>query len=741
MADKDSDFLKGLLEIFTIEAQEHIDAMFSGIAELEKTIDKENQATLIENIFREVHSLKGAARSVKLTSIEATCQTLENTLAAMKRKELDLTPALFEKLHASVSDLNAMLFPDRPAQLPAESQVKTTAYVQEPIAQTEALPEPMLLRNQGSATSSRHAGTGERYGLTGTVRITTAKLDSILLQTEEMLNTKLSAQQRQLELQEIIDLVADWKKDCATIKERYADFIAAPDQPHETDLQERTATFAKTLSYRLDLLKKSTDQDQRLQGKMIDDLLVNMKAALMLPFSALTQTFPGMVREFSRESGKEIRLEIHGGELEADRRILEEIKDPLMHLIRNCIGHGIEQPAQRIDRHKPHYGTITINFKPKDGNRVEIAITDDGAGIDVGKVKATVERLGILTTEQINKLDPRQMLELIYQSGVSTSPIITEISGRGLGLAIVQEKIDKLGGCIILDTHPGSGSTFRIELPLMFATYRGIVVRVGEQSFVLPTASVEQTLRINADEILTVENRETIQWNGAALALVRLNDALALPRRDNSEQNRFQVVVVASGRKRIAFAVDEVLHEQEVLVKSLGKQLARVRNIAGATILGSGKAVPVLNVSDLMKSALTVTPPVVSNIQTKQSDRKKSILVVEDSITARSLLKGILESAGYQVITALDGIDGLTRLRSGAFDIVVSDVEMPRMNGFELTARIRNEKKFAELPVILVTALDSREDREHGIDVGANAYIVKNSFEQSNLLEVVRRLI
>ena len=744
MAEKDADFLKGLLAIFTIEAQEHIDALFSGIAELEKTIDAEKQATLIEKIFREAHSLKGAARSVKLNRIEAACQTLESTLAAMKRKEIDLIPALFDNLHQAVGDLSAMLFPDGRTQPSSEMQITKIAEAPEPMQQTAAFPEQVTPPKTRTATEPRHVLSDEKQGLTGTVRIATAKLNCILLQTEAMLATKLLAQQRKLELQGINDLVTAWEKDWATIRERYTDFyLAATGHPQGMDLLERTTTFIKTLGHRLDLLRKSADQDQRLLGRMVDDLLGDMKEALMLPFSTLTDTFPRMVREFARNAGKEINLDIRGGEIEADRRILEEIKNPLMHLIRNCIDHGIEKPAQRTDLHKPRYGTITITFKPRDGNRVEIEIADDGAGIDIDKVKATVARLGILSTEQLNKLDQRQALELIYQSGVSTSPIITEISGRGLGLAIVQEKVDKLGGSITLDTQLGSGSTFRILLPLMFATYRGIVVRVGEQLFVLPAASAEQTLRVNVTEVLTVENRETIHLNGTTFSLVRLGDALDLPRRDTAVHNRHQVVVLAAGRKRIAFVVDEVLYEQEVLVKSLGKQLARVRNIAGATILGSGKAVPVLNVSDLMKSAVSATTarPGTLNTREEQSDLIKSVLVVEDSITARSLLKGILESAGYRVVTAIDGIDGLTQLRSGEFDIVVSDVDMPRMNGFELTAKIRSDRKFTELPVVLVTALASREDREHGIDVGANAYIVKNSFEQSNLLEVVQRLI
>ncbi|MCI0447241.1 response regulator, partial [bacterium] len=317
---------------------------------------------------------------------------------------------------------------------------------------------------------------------------------------------------------------------------------------------------------------------------------------------------------------------------------------------------------------------------------------------------------------------------------------------RGLGLAIVREKVEKLAGTISIETKPDVGTTFRIVLPLTLATFRGILVQIDEHLFVFPTMSVERVIRIPRKEIKTVENRETIQMNGQVISLVRLVDVLEIPRKtkENDSVEYVSIIILFFAEKRIAFSVDEILNEQDVLVKTLGNQLSRVRNIAGATVLGTGKVVPILNVPDLMKSAVQVgsigiKQPTAS--VKKEEAKKKSILVVEDSITARTLVKNILETAGYNVKTAIDGVDAFTILRTEVFDLVVSDVDMPRMNGFDLTAKIRADKKLAELPVVLVTALESREDRERGIDVGASAYIVKSSFDQSNLLEVVQRLI
>jgi two-component system chemotaxis sensor kinase CheA len=412
--------------------------------------------------------------------------------------------------------------------------------------------------------------------------------------------------------------------------------------------------------------------------------------------------------------------------------------------VRNCIDHGIETPQKREGKKKPSCGTVTIAIAQRDGSKVEILVSDDGAGIDRAKVRAAALKLGLVSQEEAQKLDETQVLALSFQSGVSTSPIITDISGRGLGLAIVREKVEKLGGAVSVETQPGVGTTFRIVLPLTLAAFRGILVRVSEHLFVLPTTYVERVARVSQEDIKTVENRETIPLNGRAISLVRLRDALELPQGKARDvgADTVHVVVVGSAEKRIAFAVDGVSDEQEVLVKSFGAQLSRVRNVAGATALGTGRVVPILNVPDLMKSAVRLgTAPARPAAAPEAPAEKKTILVAEDSITARTLLKSILESAGFKVTTAVDGVDAFTALRTEKFDLVVSDVDMPRMSGFDLTAKIRGDKKLSEVPVVLVTALESREDRERGIDVGANAYIVKSSFDQSNLLEIIRRLI
>jgi len=757
MPRKDDEFLKKLLATFKVEAEEHLRSTSSGLLELEQSPGAEKQTELIEMIFREVHSLKGAARSVNATDIEMVCQSMENVMAGLKRRELAPAPELFDLCHRAVNSLAGRLAGLESGQA-VDATFKTDALIRQLDGALKTAP-CSARQGEPEERESQPPVVSEKPLLAGTVRIPTEKLTPVLLQAEELLSAKLVAGQRAMELRGITAALAARKKEWAKIHPVLR-MIRAPferngrqngsakaGQPVMKLLEflEWDATLTQTLESQLAVLCVTAGHDQRSLAGMVDNLLGDMKQILMLPFSSLLEIFPKLVRDLSRDRGKDVELVIHGAEIEIDRRILEEIKDPLIHLVRNGVDHGIETPAERERKGKSPRGTMTIIISQKDGSKVEVLITDDGAGIDVAKVRSAAQKLGRGSPEDVGTLSEQEAAGLVFQSGVSTSAIITDLSGRGLGLAIVREKVEKLGGVVSVETHSGVGTTFRMTLPLTLATVRGILVRVGEHLFVFPITHVERAERVKNGEIKTVENRETIPLDGQAVSLVRLGDALGLAgtraRTDSSDS--VPVVVLGVAGKRVEFWVDEILDEREVLVKSLGPQLSRVRNIAGATVLGTGNVAPILNVHDLMKSAVkaAAAPSRVAAATEDVQTKRKSILVAEDSITARTLVKNILETAGYQVKTAVDGLDALTALRTEAFDLVVSDVDMPRMSGFDLAAKIRSDKKLSELPVVLVTALESREDRERGIDVGANAYIVKSSFDQSNLLEVIRRLI
>jgi two-component system chemotaxis sensor kinase CheA len=760
MATKD-EIQTRLLAMFRVEAEEHLKLMTAGLIELERTPNFARQLTIVENIFREAHSLKGAARSVSMSEVESLCQSLETVFAAWKREELSPSRELYDALHRAM---------DSVGQLSAASEGDRAPTLKGQIGQlNEQLAEFLQERSSKRKTKSEQADPSPfasepglsvaeaRSAPSDTVRIATAKLDAVLLQAEQLLSVKLATSHHAAELKEVNAELARWKREWAKIQPEVRT-IARSRKKNTHDDAEREGQFTKIAEFldwnlqaftklddHLTALKRLAEQDRRALGAMVDELLADMKNVLMLAVNSLLETFPGLVRRLSRDQAKEVDLVIEGGEVEVDRRILEEMKDPLIHLIRNCIDHGIEKPEERERKNKPRRGTIKIAVSQLDGSKVQILISDDGRGIDRAEIQASALKLGLMTQQEADNLSHPEALALIFRSGVSSSPLITDLSGRGLGLAIVREKAEKLRGTVTVHSEIDRGTAFRVVLPLMIATFHGIPVRVDEALFVIPSTAVERVAQVDKEKIKTVGNKETIELEGKTFALVHLGDALERTRPESTEESkdRVLIVLISQDEKRIAFVVDEVINEQEVLVKTLGRQLSRVRNVAGATVLANRRLVPVLNVADLMQSAIRLsgaTTRLAGTVLEKAKRTKKSVLVVEDSITSRALLKSILEGAGYDVNTAVDGVDGLNQLRGGGFDAVVTDIEMPRMNGFDLTAMIRADKKLSEVPVILVTALQSREDRERGMDVGANAYIVKSSFDQSNLLDVMGRL-
>jgi two-component system chemotaxis sensor kinase CheA len=429
--------------------------------------------------------------------------------------------------------------------------------------------------------------------------------------------------------------------------------------------------------------------------------------------------------------------------------VLEEIKDPLIHLLRNSVDHGIEPPDQRVAVGKPARGTITLSACQK-GNSIVIEVSDDGAGIDVAKVKKSAVKAGLITAEEAHAMNDDEAMRLIFLPGLSTSETITDISGRGVGMDVVRKNVEALQGQVDVDSVLGWGTKVTLTLPLTLATTLELLVQVGGHTYGLPISAVERILRINVSDIASMEGKEAIAVGGEPISLVHLADVLELDSEKAQAQEvkadqKIPVVIVSSAKKRVAFVVDAVVGQQESVVKGLGKQLARVRNVAGATILGTGQVIMTLNPTDLVTSARAVEGRASKLLQappTKvEEQRKPTILVVDDSLTTRTLEKNILETAGYEVKVANDGAEALSILQAGDCDLVVSDVLMPRMTGLELTEAIKGNPRTKDIPVVLVTSLESREDRERGVEVGADAYIVKSSFDQANLLQTIEQLL
>jgi two-component system chemotaxis sensor kinase CheA len=704
---KESEFLGRLRETFKGEAADHRAAMLAGLLELEKGASGEKRdSEVIERLFREAHSLKGAARAVDIGGIEQLCQSVESIFSALKQEQKRPGKPMFEALYRAL-DLIAELT-DGTAPTPEKELDGILALL---AAQGRAGPDhPSELPG---ISPSRKAP----ISLSDTVRISAASMGSIFLQAEEMLSVKQAMAQHAADLGELMALE-----------------------------QSRQVERAGADSYKqkLGTMTKVAALDSLHANERVDRLLAEIRTAFMLPFSSLLELFPRMVRDLAAAEGKEVSWEVREVDTQIDRRVLEEIKDPLIHIVRNCISHGIEAPGEREKRGKPRAGTVAVRVERAANDKVELTVSDDGAGIDLARVKAAAVARGFIPAADAAGISARDALGLIFLSELSTSPLITDISGRGLGLSIAREKIEAVGGQLSVTSTPGKGTSFLIQIPISLATFRGVLVESRGQTFVIPTVSVDQVLRVDPSATVFHEARESIAIDGRAVSLVNLGDILGLPAwagNDSGEERCLAIVLLVSGT-RVAFWIDEVAGEQEVLVKNLGRQLARVRNLSGATVLVNGDVVPVLNPADLLKSvslAAASTPASIGSGPTEAAARK--ILIAEDSVTSRMLLKSILESAGFQVQTAVDGMEAFAVLRTGEFDLLVSDVDMPRMNGFALCEKVRGNARTADLPIVLVTTLDSREDREKGIDAGANAYLAKSSFDQSNLLEVVKRLL
>ncbi|NOT57441.1 MAG: hybrid sensor histidine kinase/response regulator, partial [Deltaproteobacteria bacterium] len=788
------ELMEAIRAAFRGEADEHLEVLETGLLALEKAETADERASVLERTFRAAHSLKGAARAVGLTEVQSVCQAVEHVFAGLKQGEIRLASDGFDTMHRALDTINALLTGALTAddlvdetidglralvESAQEPITLTAPPIEEPSAPTPPVSEsiPVDVRPrivavdapQGSAPQVAAPRRGPRVveepvlRATGeTIRVTTAKLDSLLLQAEEMLTVRQAAGERTVELRAVLGSLIDWRKEWNKISAQARKLQRIYEGTSEQDRQAQpylplanklleflywNESHFNSLEGTLKNVTRSAERDHRQAGTLIGRLLDDTKKVLMLPFASLLNSFPKMVRDLSRALNKDVEVVMQGAEVEIDKRILDAVKDPLIHLLRNCVDHGIESPGERTRKGKDARGTVSINVLQIGVSKVEILVSDDGTGINHAAVVAAAVKKGILSEQEARALDEQAATALIFQSAVSTSATVTELSGRGLGMAIVREKVERLGGQVWVETTAGHGTTFRILLPLTLATFRGFFVESGGEMFVIPTVNVERVVRIRPAEIKVIEGVETIMLNGRPLGVARLHKVLDIPALEHQDTDTatgfLRGLVLTSGDRRVLFCVDQIANEQEALFKSLGTYLEAVPHVAGVTVLGSGKVVPIIDVPNLVRTAIEGSAG-QSTTRAEVVIRpmgKRAVLLVEDSVTSRMLLKGILESAGYEVTTAIDGLDALGQLGRRSFDLVVSDVEMPRMNGFELTTQLRTQDKHLHLPVVLVTGLESPRDRARGMEAGASAYIVKGDFTQNDLLTTVQRFI
>lgn len=734
---------------FREEAGDKLQALNEGVIALEAEPDDRE---LIEQMLRDAHTLKGSGRMVGLIEVSDIAHRLEDVMVAVRDGALhytaDMSDTFFEALddirylseHATDEEAEpvdvdgvlarlAALVGGGPAQ-PAPAQAPEAA------ADAEAGTAGEV---PAAAAEEEHLKVTEMT----TFRVRADQVDSLLNLVSEVVIAQIKQEQRGSDLRGLVARAGITAKSWLALRERIEESVPEGD-PDRERLEEALREFDEALGHQRKSLFEATKghaDDMGRASAVVDDLQHAAMELRMLPVSTVFAQYPRAVRDLARDAGKQVELVIEGGDTELDKKVLEEIADPLVHLVRNAIDHGIERPAAREAAGKPPVGTITLTAR-SEGDHIAVSLSDDGAGIDPDKIRTAAIKRDYLTEAEARSLSPRQIMYLIFESGFSTSPIITELSGRGVGLDVVRRFIvERLKGTLDVDSEPGVGTTFRLRIPLTLAIIRALLARVGDDTYALPTSAVDETIRVPLADIERLEGREVVRRGMRTLPLVRLADVLGVV--SDPPGQILHVAAVSLSGIRLGFVVDGFLGEQQIVIKSLGTHLRKVSNIAGATILGAGDVVLILDMPDLVEQARTRTGLRVHVPQvTPVRRRARRVLICEDSFTTRELERSIFESAGYEVETAPDGLAGLDRLRQGLdVDAVVTDVQMPNMDGFSLARAIKTDKTLRRLPVVVVTSLEREEERAEGIDAGADAYITKSVFNQDTLLETVERLI
>jgi two-component system chemotaxis sensor kinase CheA len=747
-----------LQEVFFAEAAERMQNLERHLLALERAADDTERQSLLVEIFREAHSLKGAAGIVGQAEMATLAHRLEDVFGAMQRGERSMTPALFDAIYRAADGMGSLLklaagtsstAPDVEQLLDGLGRAIAgpagTPDGGDGVTSSSASPEPEPAPpSPGPAPKGRRSERSPRAQ--DSVRVATEKLDALMALVGELSVSRVGAGLHLERLDRIEAELAEWASWCRKhrLEGRYGAAQAA--NGHEDGgvaaLLEESEQRVRAALHTISELHRGLAGESRRMAQVAGDLQEGVRRTRMLPLSSILDPFPRLVRDLAREQGKQVRLVMSGGRTEMDRAVLDQIKDALAHLLRNALDHGIEEPGRRTDAGKPAEATVRIAATHR-GNAVSIEVEDDGAGIDPDRVRRGAVQRNLVSAEAAASMSDRDALWLIFRSGVSTASGVTQISGRGVGMDVVRQSVERLGGMIDVDSRSGRGTTFTLTLPLTVATTRCLLVRAAGQTFALPITNVARIVRVDPGEIGRAAGQEAIVLDDGPVVVQRLASVLqVVPPEGQPEAARLPVVILGSAERRLGFVVDGLDSAQEVVVKALPHPFERVRYLTGAAILASGDVVVVLSASDLVRSAprdLEVSPVVRG--QEHAAEDPASILVVDDSFTTRTLEKNILEAAGYRVMVASDGDQAWSLLREAVCHLLVADIQMPGMDGFELTSRIRSDERLKHLPVVLVTSLDSPEDRRRGLEAGADAYITKGAFDQVHLVETIRTLI
>lgn len=717
---------------FVEEARDRLRSLSEALLQLEQTPGAE--APLGE-VLRQCHSLKGSALMLGFTDMSQLAHRLEDLFVLAKRDAELLGSGAFEVVFASVDALSSRVEDLSRGRVEPIDISELTERVTAAMTRPAGAPEDSSPSNvPGSSSASSSPMPEVRLpGFRQSLRVPAEKLDGLTNLAPEMVIQSLKASERHVELRRL-------ESTLGRLRDRLREARLGPDASGDAQRMQigEYADALDVVNRRLrEFLANFSDDRVRL-NLITEELRQNVIELTMLPLSTVFDSFPRAVRDLARAFDKDVELTIRGRDAELDKQIIEQIAEPLVHLIRNSLDHGIETPAERSSAGKPPTAHLVISAEQL-GNRIHVAVRDDGRGIDPARVRAAGIRQGIAASD-IDKWSKQELLELIFQPGLSTRRAATDVSGRGVGMDVVKSVVARLGGKVRVLSELGQGTTIILDLPLSLALQRVVLVEAGEDLFALPTAAVRSILRLALSEVPKLQQGPVLDVGDATIPLTALSGLLGVPTVAGAHQS---VLVVESVAGRFGLMVDAVHEEQELVFKELRGPFRDQRTFAGAAMLGSGDIVPILDAQALFERAvqspsMQTAPPTTRRAGPARASR---VLVVEDSLVSGELQKNILVAAGYEAEIAKDGVEALEVLQRSEWDLVITDVDMPRMDGFELTTRLRAHEYLREMPVIIVTARDMLEDRRRGFEVGADAYVAKGEFDQGQLLDAVRRLI
>jgi two-component system sensor histidine kinase and response regulator WspE len=742
-----------LLELFSLEAEAQTQVLSAGLLALERN---PTQADQLESCMRAAHSLKGAARIVGIDSGVSVAHVMEDCLVSAQEGRLLLRP---EHIDALLQGTDLLMRIATPGSAPQPSDIETYVALMGRLLDPSAPPVPVVapvmaeLQLEAPPASSidvpvepseqppSRKGKRTTEGGERVLRVTAERLNSLLdLSSKSLVETQrlkphLATMQRLKRMQNnglraLENLNVHLKEHALSLEALEA----------LEDARRLLAESQQLLSEKNAELDEFAWQASQRAQVLYDTAL----ACRMRPFADVLSGQVRMVRDLGRSLGKQVRLEIEGEKTQVDRDVLEKLEAPLTHLLRNAVDHGIESPEQRLLKGKPEEGLIRLRASHQAGLLV-LELSDDGNGVDLEKVRRSIVERQLSPAETAAQLSEEELLTFLFLPGFSLRDTVTEVSGRGVGLDAVQHMVRQLRGAVELEQTAGEGSRFHLEVPLTLSVVRSLVVEVGEEAYAFPLAHIERMCDLAPEDIVQVEGRQHFWHEGQHVGLVAASQLLNRPASQNSGET-LKVVVIRERDAVYGVAVERFIGERTLVVLPLDERLGKVQDISAGALLDDGSVVLIVDVEDMLRSVDKLLNTgrlerIARHGNQAAEAARKRVLVVDDSLTVRELQRKLLLNRGYDVAVAVDGMDGWNALRSEDFDLLITDIDMPRMDGIELVTLLRRDNRLQSLPVMVVSYKDREEDRRRGLDAGADYYLAKASFHDDALLDAVVELI